>query len=204
MRTDWHAVAFTKTVGWEPRDRDDDELVDYAGLVGWCAARGLVDEREASELTAQATRRPAEAAEALDAARSLRALLYQIFSRIGRGGDPDAGQIEELNHRLRKYLPARRLALEGSAVRWAWRHAPYQLDLLLGPIVWSAADLLTSPEAERLKLCVADDCGWLFIDGSRNRSRRWCDMSDCGNRAKARRFRERRLRTARSVEGKPS
>lgn len=56
----------------------------------------------------------------------------------------------------------------------------------------SAAALLTAEEVERLKLCDAHDCGWLFVDASRNRSRRWCDMADCGNRAEARRFRERR------------
>ncbi len=62
----------------------------------------------------------------------------------------------------------------------------------LWPLVRSAVDLLTSPDLERLKLCEADDCGWLFVDASRNRSRRWCDMSGCGNLAKVRRFRARR------------
>ncbi len=53
------------------------------------------------------------------------------------------------------------------------------------------AELLVAPELARVRLCEGDDCGWLFVDGSRAGSRRWCDMSDCGNLAKVRAFRAR-------------
>ncbi len=80
----------------------------------------------------------------------------------------------------------------GRGFIWDWQDDPEPaLDRVLWPIIRSAAQLLIADELSRLKLCDADDCGWLFVDGSRNRSRRWCDMSDCGNRAKARRYRER-------------
>ena len=66
---------------------------------------------------------------------------------------------------------------------------------MLGPVARSAAELLTSDRLDRLRQCESEKgCGWLFVDGSRNRSRRWCDMSDCGNRAKARRFHRRHRR----------
>jgi predicted RNA-binding Zn ribbon-like protein len=58
---------------------------------------------------------------------------------------------------------------------------------MLWPVARSAADLLTSQEQSRVRECAASDCGWLFLDLSRNRSRRWCDMETCGNRTKARR-----------------
>src|ERR671930_579256 len=62
-------------------------------------------------------------------------------------------------------------------------------DDVLAPVVWSAAELLTSGPLERVRECPGDDtCGWLFLDTSRNGSRRWCDMRTCGNRAKARRY----------------
>ena len=61
------------------------------------------------------------------------------------------------------------------------------MDLFLDPIIKSAADLLVSPELKRVKQCADDFCGWLFMDKSRNNSRRWCSMKDCGNRAKAHR-----------------
>jgi predicted RNA-binding Zn ribbon-like protein len=63
-----------------------------------------------------------------------------------------------------------------------------KLDWILNPVIRSAADLLISEEFSRIKKCADPTCGWLFLDISRNRSRRWCDMRDCGNRAKASRF----------------
>lgn len=191
MELDWHCIDFTRTVGWEARDREDDELEDFPGLVAWATRRGLLDPMEADDLLAQARNRPGDAAQALEDAKALRALVYQILRRMGRGADPGEGRIEELNGYMRRYLPDRRLAARASGVAWSWRSDPYRLDRMLAPVVWDVAELLTSEEVERLKLCDGDECGWLFIDGSRNRSRRWCDMSDCGNRAKARRFRER-------------
>jgi len=61
------------------------------------------------------------------------------------------------------------------------------MDLFLDPIIKSAADLLVSSELKGVKQCADDACGWLFMDKSRNNSRRWCSMKDCGNRAKAHR-----------------
>jgi len=78
-----------------------------------------------------------------------------------------------------------RAVTEGYDLVWP---APSDLRAPLWPVVKSAVDLLVSGEA-RLRACASDTCGWLFIDESKNRSRRWCSMRDCGNRAKVRRFR---------------
>jgi predicted RNA-binding Zn ribbon-like protein len=67
----------------------------------------------------------------------------------------------------------------------------YRPDSMLAPVAWSLATLLTSPDRDRVKVCDGPDCGWMFVDASRNRSRRWCDMSDRGDRAKVRRYRRR-------------
>ena len=61
------------------------------------------------------------------------------------------------------------------------------LERPLWPVLWAAAELLTSADRDRVRACASDPCRWLFLDLSRNRSRRWCSMEDCGNRAKARR-----------------
>jgi predicted RNA-binding Zn ribbon-like protein len=68
-----------------------------------------------------------------------------------------------------------------------------KLDWILNPLIRSAADLLVSDELKRVKRCGDPACGWLFLDTSRNKSRRWCDMSDCGNRAKASRFYKKKV-----------
>jgi predicted RNA-binding Zn ribbon-like protein len=192
VKTDWHCIEFAKTVGWRPRDRDDDELETFEGLVSWCRTRGILTPEEADEVSAQAARRPADADRALRDAHNARALVYRILSRIARSEALERGYLEELNGLLHHMLPTRRLTLVGKRVEWTWTVDAYRLDRLIAPVVLTTAELLTSPEVVRLRLCEADDCGWLFIDGSRNRSRRWCDMSDCGNRAKVKRFRERR------------
>ena len=58
---------------------------------------------------------------------------------------------------------------------------------MLWPVARGAAELLTGPDAAHISECQSDDCGWLFLDQTRNHGRHWCDMQGCGNRAKARR-----------------
>jgi predicted RNA-binding Zn ribbon-like protein len=62
------------------------------------------------------------------------------------------------------------------------------MDQMLWPVARSAAELLTSERAGRVRECASETCSWLFLDGSRNGRRKWCDMASCGNRAKARRY----------------
>ena len=63
---------------------------------------------------------------------------------------------------------------------------------LLRPVLHSALHLLSSPDLARLRECAAERCGKLYLDHTKNASRRWCDMDTCGNRAKARRHQARR------------
>jgi len=74
---------------------------------------------------------------------------------------------------------------------WSWDAGDAALDRMLWPVALSAVGLLTSGDLSRIRQCGGDNCGWLFLDTSRNRSRQWCAMNDCGNLAKVRRFRQR-------------
>jgi predicted RNA-binding Zn ribbon-like protein len=85
---------------------------------------------------------------------------------------------------------------EGERFSWSWHEPQPRFDSLLWPVVRSAAELLTSPEAAHVRECASDRCSWLFVDRSRTKCRRWCDMKVCGNRAKARRHYERKKRAA--------
>lgn len=192
VRTHWQCIEFLKTVGWRPRDRHDDELDTFEGLVRWAERQGVLSGRAVDEVLSLASRRPVDADRALAEARRVRDLIYRILSRTALDVPTDAGHVDELNRMLKDAFPLRRLSNGARGFEWIWTTDPHRLDGLLASVVWSTAELLTAPEADRLRLCDADDCGWLFIDGSRNRSRRWCDMSDCGNRAKVRAFRARR------------
>ena len=64
---------------------------------------------------------------------------------------------------------------------------------LLGPVVWFAAELLTSGKIDQVKCCASETCGWLFLDNTENHSRRWCDMGDCGSQAKAKRYYRKKI-----------
>lgn len=192
MKTDWACIEFTRTVGWEDRDREDDELADYRALVDWAEDRGVLEAVDAQGLRRRAAAHPRLAARVFRRAIELRSLVYRIFSAIGSGDTPASSDIGRLNELLPE--AHRRLGIVRSVdgYEWDWLvDGELPLGCVLWPILRSAGDLLTGGELDRVKLCDADDCGWLFIDASRNRSRRWCDMADCGNRAKVRRFRER-------------
>jgi predicted RNA-binding Zn ribbon-like protein len=127
-------------------------------------------------------------------ARSLRVALYQTFRAAIEGRRPDAADLEVVNGELRRARAGERLI--------AGRHG-FELATgggvdPLAAIVLSAAELLTAPELSRVRYCPGEHCGWLFVDTSKSGRRRWCDMSDCGNADKVRRFRERHRAERRS------
>ena len=122
----------------------------------------------------------------------LRESIYRIFSDMARGQSPQEQDIDRLNKVLHKAL--RQLEVRGSGVGfdWAWGGPIQALDRPLWPIARSAAELLTSEDLGCIRECASETCSWLFMDCSRNQRRRWCDMSTCGNRAKARRHYQKR------------
>ncbi len=178
---------------WEDRGRPEtDKLRSYPDLLAFACQTGILDAGEARALAAQAARRAAAAARALAAARRLRDAIYRVFSDRAAGRSAENGDLERLSAACA--AAARRLRLEpaGEAFTWSWRDLEQSLDAPLGPIAHSAAELLTTGDLDRLRECHGSRCTWLFLDASRNRSRRWCSMDTCGNRAKARRHYHRR------------
>ncbi len=120
----------------------------------------------------------------------MRETIYRIFLAGAREKKPKESDLEKLNSELSRTLPRLSIALSKVGFSWDWRHEDGALDDALGPIARSAADLLVSHESlEKVQQCKGNNCGWLFLDSSRNHSRCWCDMRDCGNLAKVRRHR---------------
>lgn len=179
-------LRFANTVEWHAGPSPTEGLRTYADLAAWAVQAGLLTRGDARRLGARAEARPRQARQVLTQAVAIREVIYRVLARIahGRGPAPDdlAAFNEVLGHALR---PSRLVA---SRERFAWQVAGPEdaLDRMLWPVLRSAADLLTSEDLHRVKQC-ADDrgCGWLFLDRSKNLSRRWCSMQGCGNRAKA-------------------
>jgi predicted RNA-binding Zn ribbon-like protein len=165
-------------------------LPDYADLIAFSRATEHIDGDAATALMQQATADPEAARAALDAARALREALYRIFSATAAEQQPDDAAIAVFNRLLHAEAARRRFTAQADHYQWTY---PDHTDLYLPlwPLVHEAAGLLLGDERTRLRECAADDCGWIFIDTSRNRSRRWCSMSSCGNRAKVQQFRQR-------------
>lgn len=189
-------LDFANTVDWHASDHPEERLNEYSDLVGWSAQTGLVSESRAHRLLRKATENPRAAARVLKRAIALREAIYAIFSAIAGGLRPGTNALDTLNGVLTEKSLAAGIVPMADGFAWDWLGEEDALDRPLWPIARSAADLLVSENLSRVGKC-ADDrgCGWLFLDTSRARSRRWCDMRDCGNRAKARGY-YRRAREA--------
>jgi predicted RNA-binding Zn ribbon-like protein len=164
------ALDLANTVG---DDRVPDPLESYATFAEWAVRIGVIDETVAH--------RPAEAERALDEARALRAAIDAVFRALATGSSPPAAALAHVVERAGAAIERAQLA--GRDLVWAGDDP----ERPLWPIAVSALDLLRDGPLDRLKAC--EDCPWLFLDTSRNRSRRWCSMADCGTRVKMRRYR---------------
>lgn len=165
-------------------------LTDVSGLIGWAREIGLLSEDEADRLIREAEERPNEADLAVTEARRLRALLHRVFGAIAEVSSPSDDDLQAFNLRLTEALSQLHLVPTETGYVLGWTEWS-AVDCVLWPVVKSGADLLCSEQIDRVGQCAADDCDWLFLDTSKNRSRRWCRMDRCGNRAKVRRYLER-------------
>lgn len=184
------SLDFVNTLGDRPLCREE-RLGRYDDLVAWLRQAGAASGQTTARLLYRARARPGEARESLARALALRESLYRIFSRVANGAAPTTADLDELNVALAQALARLRIASGPGGPQWEWRSGERELDLPLWPVTRSAADLLTSPERLQVRECAGSDCSWLFVDRSRTRRRRWCSMSTCGNRDKARRHYER-------------
>ncbi len=182
-------LDFVNTRYWRGRETPAETFNAPEDLLAWAVRY------------AGAPAQPAPAA-LLESGLALRELLHRIFAARAAGGPVAAADLADLNAALADAPSRSGLVVAGEA--YAWRTTPGRLAsgaaVLLAPVLWSAADLLAESgwrqsgreDGEwagqaRLRACANPECRWLFIDASRNGSRRWCDMAACGNRAKAHR-----------------
>jgi predicted RNA-binding Zn ribbon-like protein len=164
----------------------------YARVAAWYGEHRKLPGPRTRALIREAGRRPRTAKAVVERARALGDAVDGIFRSRVRGRSIPADGLAVLNQELSLALREARVVLEGGRADWGWAEDAGALDRILWPIARSAADLLVSEDLDRVRVCAQDTCDWLFLDMSRNSRRRWCDMKTCGNRAKVRRFRERR------------
>jgi predicted RNA-binding Zn ribbon-like protein len=169
-----------------------DALLDFESLLTWMQAAGVVDAERATGIRRRAEQQPTGAAAALGDARRVRDALRTLAERGAASLQVRADVVAEINRVLGRSAGTRRIEwrLDGGYERNFVPVGDAFAGLMI-PVVESAADALIEEELSRVRRCAGDGCRRVFHDGTRNRSRRWCDMSTCGNRAKAARFRKR-------------
>ncbi|MCG8350059.1 MAG: CGNR zinc finger domain-containing protein [Chloroflexales bacterium] len=185
-------LDFTQTLRWRLKQQRKEFLTSYDELVRFGQETALLNPDLANQLRNAAVRRPADAAVVLNEAMTLREAIYRVFTAISIKQQPAQKDLESIKQALAVALSHRTFIASNNGFSWGWIEQPLMLDRVVWPIALSAAELLTSDQREMIHQCAAEDCALLFLDTSRNRRRRWCDMQTCGNRAKVSRFRARR------------
>lgn len=184
-------LDFTNTAGDHLAEHPHECLANPHDLIIWARRAGILTTEQADHLSRHATEHPEIAQITLSNAIIFREIIYRLFLCAIRYQTPQTSDVATFNQFLAE-APARIGIIYGDE-KYTWKldGEVDPLNYVLSHLVWSAADLLASDQLHQVKICEGDDCGWLFLDTSRNQSRRWCSMADCGNRAKANRYYKR-------------
>ncbi len=194
------ALDFANTVGWRPASRPFDCLQSYGDLLEWIRHAGLLAGETCDRLRSRAAEDPAASADALAAAVALREAIYRLFVALARGRDWNEDDLAAINaHLIEGMAHSALLAVPGGfAFRLPDDESALEIPLWL--FAESAARLLLSGDWRRVRECPGHECGWLFLDQTKNGNRRWCDSADCGNRARVQAYADRQRVRARNRE----
>ncbi|HET7617220.1 MAG TPA: ABATE domain-containing protein [Vicinamibacterales bacterium] len=174
------ALDFANTVGnWGDPATRRDYFRTPADLLTWTRLAAIPGPAfSAADVPGDALRRVV----------ALRTALYRLFAAAAAGTVAAAEDVRVLEQAVRRARQQQALAADRHGLTWAWTPSASRFDQLLAAIVFDAVRVLTTAhERAQLRMCEGDRCGWVFLDRSRGRRRRWCSMADCGNREKARR-----------------
>jgi len=193
------AIDLVNTVDWTRHGLKDERLGDYQGLTRWAEGSGVVAPQLAAKLRRKAAGSPNEASTVYRAALRARETIRRLLVELAEGS-ASAAAVADFNRILAPVLQHLRVRPLGSAphLQLGWDDEENRLESVLWPVLWSAASLISSPEAFRIRVCGGEDCGWMYVDRSRNGLRRWCQMESCGTREKTRRRRRRGAAAPRS------
>ena len=179
-----------------------DELRSYEDLVAWTARMHALPVETAAALMGSAGPTPDQAQDVFARGIALREAIYRIFWATAHQHPPNEADLAILTQEHADGAAHALLVADGDGVVWRWPEDGGDLARPLWPVAWSATELLTTGDLQRVKVCPgvpgqAVRCSWLFFDATRSRTRRWCSMEDCGGAVKAKRQSARR-RAARS------
>ena len=186
------SLEFTNTVNDHASQQPGETLFKYEDLLAWAKRIGLLRAEQVNRLIHKAANQPEEADAIFAKSLELREAIYRMFVAKTKGKPPAQEDLTILNSALSPLTHDARLVHYAGKFEWQWNFDENVLEVPLWLSALSAVDLITSDYYQWVGQCADDDgCGWLFVDTSKNHSRRWCDINDCGNRAKQRRYQKR-------------
>jgi predicted RNA-binding Zn ribbon-like protein len=164
--------------------------------VDWLEAAGALTESQALRLRAGGAEVPQAGQQLVERAIAFREALARVLLARTEGHAAASEDLRIIDAQYARTAPFAKLAATPEGFAWSLDEAASALDAALRPIVESAVGLLTSSKLARLRRCGSPTCYWLFLDETKNCSRRWCEMVSCGNLMKVRRHRANRHRSA--------
>lgn len=177
------SLDLINTISWPGTSREHDWLDPPSNFATWARAVGIADRQAQTWMEEQLPQSAQEGQARLGVVKSARRVLRETIRPLAIGESPPSRAILELNRLLSRACTRR--YLDPETLLWQWV-TPTTLEQTIAPVIWNAAEVVTSIDPQRIGRCPT--CDWLFHDASRNRSRRWCDMDDCGSRDKALRY----------------
>ncbi len=183
------ALELVNTLDLRFSEDPKDLLPTYADLLRFAAQLRLLPAEQARKLGRAV--RPQDGQRVLASTVELREALAAVLYAWVDGAKPPIGQVEILEKHFHAAALQRSLRSGDERLIWNWTGLEQQAELPLWKLAQSASDLLVSEDAKQVKGCGDPTCRWLFLDLSKNHTRRWCDMKTCGNRMKARRHHAR-------------
>ncbi|HEX2112831.1 MAG TPA: CGNR zinc finger domain-containing protein [Alphaproteobacteria bacterium] len=178
-------LDFANTLTWRGSAEPSESLRDLDALFAWAESKAGLDALR--DLRAWAAAHPHKAQALFAEAIALRETIFRVFESVAAGAQPRDADFTALRDAIAAAPPRTRLARRNGSYGWQLAAPGPSAPQLLAPVLWSAADLLLSAGRHRIRQCANEKCLWLFVDESKSGTRRWCDMSSCGNRAKAQR-----------------
>lgn len=185
------ALDLVNTVsGWSTDP--EDWIPDIAGFLVWARTCGILDAEEQNQAAHHAKASPTAAERVLASVKELRFALWRLIDSLEHSTRMNPSDLSVINQRVRQVAFSEQLVFRRNKLDSAIHLDISALELPGLRVTRAALSFLKDFPAERIKTCAGRDCGWKFVDRSKNNSRRWCDMNVCGNPVKARHYRARK------------
>lgn len=181
------ALDFTNTSSGRGHHAYVEHLKTGENVIAWARHAKALAQADGEWILGAIGADEALATRLLKRALALREIIHAIGAEVAARRRAPADSVNALAHTHAACIAHARLTPHGSGFVWSWAPQEAPVEAVLGPIALSALTLLTQADLSRIKQCQGDHCGWLFLDTTKNKGRRWCEMEICGNRAKQKR-----------------